>query len=224
MALLLLCAAILRQHDAYNEPTYEQGSSCFCAACLAPATHIGTRARLARGFCSRGGGRGQISRVRMSAWTSSSSKMTSPWSQQFAGSQPKQARSANMAARRQKFRGFLYVFTVFVYRGLGAWCNFAGPGLLLAAQTARRNDVLTSSDIRLLLRRTCIWMTASNGIDSFFLVWPLPKTAMGRYHQCVAATWVPCHIITFTTRNSNQHPRCTQKPIYNPIFASLTRS
>lgn len=53
----------------------------------------------------------------------------------------------NVAARKQILRSLLEIVTVFVLRGLEAWRNFAGPGLLLTARTARRNDASTSSDM-----------------------------------------------------------------------------
>ena len=96
-----------------------------------------------------------------------------PWSQQVAGSQRKlkvqmwpsdgdylQCNELQLlrtvhtliivflcCSFSRKFRGFLEMSTVFDHRGLGAWRNFAGPGLLLTAKMAHRNDVITSSDI-----------------------------------------------------------------------------
>ena len=60
----------------------------------------------------------------------------------------------------KKIRGFLDIFTNFVNRGLGAWRNFAGRGLLLTAKTAHRNDVITSSDISECHPSTTPWTIA----------------------------------------------------------------
>lgn len=69
----------------------------FCTTCLAPATHIGTRTRLARSDSNKGV---EFLAYRLRAWTSLRSKIPWPW---YLGSQ----RGPSPQAIREKFDPFV---------------------------------------------------------------------------------------------------------------------
>ena len=91
--------------------------------------------------------RGRISRVHLSAWVSSRSKMPSPCSQQVAESQRKLNCCGCWEANMQSFRRDFYYLSL---SGTGGRMigknpgNFAGPVLLLTVKTARRKGVIFS--------------------------------------------------------------------------------
>ena len=133
----LLQSVRLRQYDANNEPTYIRARVKLISvrhACLAPATLTRTRARLARRDFNEG------VEFLACAWVLGplcGARWHRHGHSRSQGHSASKLRSPNVAARRpQKIRGFLEIFTVFVYRGLGAWRNFAGPGLLLQNRLA----------------------------------------------------------------------------------------
>lgn len=81
---------------------------------------------------------------------------------------------------KEKCRGLLDMFTVFVYRGLGRSRNFAGRVLLLIARTARRTDVIPLFDILACNTIAILVFTTAVGQGSRPSNFVFPRVLIGR--------------------------------------------